>query len=271
MRIGTILVCAGLFTGLLAAPSRAQGADEETRAFVQGFVRFLAYHEAGHMLMGQIADLNRQPDWSNADKEDYADRFAMILLAPDADDPDGVDDIISAAAGWLQVDSSVVRDEPHAPADVRAVEILCFLYGSDPGRFGEFAQFVPEGRDCVEDWRAIESDVEEVFRDYSGQMGEEIKVVYAAPAGGMDDARNFLIETGIVDDLKFDIESEFYLTHRTTIQAMSCTGKAKPDTFYYDRVSGARPEDDHFVITLCYEMIDARLKYGMRGFEDEGE
>lgn len=269
MRFVRWLVSAAFVSAMVSAPVQAQGQDPETEAFVRGFVRFLAYHEAGHMLMGQIADLNSRPDWTATDREDYADRFAMILLAPDADDPDGVDEIISAAGGWLQVDSSVIRDEPHAPAEVRALEIICLLYGSNPSAFSDFAEYVPEGRDCAGDYKLIETDIEEVFRDYSGEAGREVEVVYAAPTGGMERARQFLQNSGIVEDLKFDIEFDFYLTHRTTIQAMSCTGKAKPDTFYSDRVRGAAPEQDHFVITLCYEMIDARLKYGLQGLEDD--
>lgn len=271
MRFVRWLVSATFVSAMVSAPVQAQGQDPETEAFVRGFVRFLAYHEAGHMLMGQIADMNRDPDWTASDKEDYADRFAMILLAPDADDADGVDEIVSAAGGWLQVDSSAIRDEPHAPAEVRALEILCLLYGSNPSAFGDFAQYVPEGRDCSADYKLIEADVEEVFRDYSGQMGRQIEISYFPPAGGMENAQRFLRDSGIVEDLKLDIEYDFYLTHRTTIQAMSCTDRAKPDTFYSDRFKGATPESDHFVITLCYEMIDHRLKFGLRGFEDSAQ
>lgn len=258
--------CALVFSLILAPLTHAQR-DDETDAFVRGFVRFLAYHEAGHMLMGQIADINSSSDWSNSDREDYADQFAMVLLQPDANDPEGVDEIISAAAGWLQVDSSQVRDEPHAPAEVRAVDIICLLYGSNPSQFASFADAIEQGRDCRFEYQQIEAEIENVFRDYSGQMGQEVNIVYAAPGIKMEGARQFLENSAIMEDLKFDIESDFYLTHRTTLQAMSCEGKAKADTFYSDRVRGATPADDHFVITLCYEMIDARLKYGMRGFE----
>jgi hypothetical protein len=269
MRSNWRLICGGLLVlSLMPVWGAAQAQrDAETENFVRGFVRFLAYHEAGHMLMGQIAELNSNTDWSNADREDYADRFAMILLEPDAGDPDGVDEIISAAGGWLQVDSSILRDEPHAPAESRALEIICLLYGSNPEQFAMMADATPPDRDCAADYQALENDVEEVFRDKSGEFGREIEVVYGPPINGMNDARQFLEFSGIMEDLKLDIELDFYLTHRTTIQAMSCEGKAKSDTFYSDRVRGASPEDDHFVITLCYEMIDARLKYGMRGFE----
>lgn len=258
---------------LVAAPLAgfAQGGttlDEDTETFVRGFVRFLAYHEAGHLLMGQIANLNTHPDWSKADREDYADKFAMILLQPDADDPNGVAEIISAAGGWLQVDSTLLQNEPHAPPEARALDIVCLLYGSNPVAFAEFAELVGTDSGCPETFQELEREIDEVFRDYSGQAGRSIDIVYGPPSGGMDNALAFLRGSGVVEDLKYDIEADFYLTHRTTIQAMSCEGKAKSDTFYFDTVRSANADDDHFIITLCYEMIDARMKYGMRGLED---
>lgn len=259
-----------LLAGAGLSPATAQGdgrRDADTESFVRGFVRFLAYHEAGHLLMGQIANLNSSPDWSAADREDYADRFATILLQPDADDPDGVDEIISAAAGWLQVDSNIIRNEPHAPPADRAYDILCLVYGSDPQAFADFEQMLDPSSDCAGSYQAMRAEVDEVFRDYSGEMGYEVGIVYGPPTGGMEAARSFLIDSGIAEDLKLDLEMDFYLTHRTSIQAMSCTGKAKADTFYFDKVRAQNPDDDHYVITLCYEMIDARLKYGMQGFE----
>ena len=263
----SLIVAAILAPLSLAAQPETRPRDEATETFVRGFVRFLAYHEAGHLLMGQIAGLSNNPDWSSADREDYADKFAMILLEPDADDPDGIAEIISAAGGWLQVDNSLIRNDPHAPPHQRAQDIVCLMYGSNPSAFAEFAGLVDPDTDCAALYQAMENEIDEVFRDYSGQYGRSIEIIYAAPTGGMEDARQFLRDSGVVEDLKDDIEAEFYLTNRTTIRAMSCEGKAKSDTFYSDTVRSANPEDDHFIITLCYEMIDARLKYGMRGFE----
>ncbi len=262
---------------VFAAPaaSHAQGgsapASAETENFVRGFVRFLAYHEAGHLLMTQIADLNNNPDWSQSDREDYADKFAMILLRPDANDPDGLEEIVNAAAGWLQVDDSIIRNEPHAPASQRASDILCLLYGSDPEAFADLRDLTDPSMDCVGIYQAMEREIREVFQDYSGEMGQEINIVYARPTLGMKAAHDFLRASGVVEDLKDDIEFDFYLTNKTTIQAISCDGRVKSDSFYFDRVRAASPEDDHFVITLCYEMIDARLKYGMKGFEDQAQ
>lgn len=254
-----------------AASSLAENGrrDEATESFVAGFVRFLAYHEAGHLLMGQIANLNSSPDWSAADREDYADKLATILLLPDRDDPDGVEEIVSAVAGWLQVDTSVLTNEPHAPPYERAYDIICLVYGSDPDAFSMFEEILDPSSDCTGLYQAMREEVDGVFKDYGDEMGHSVTIIYGPPTGGMEAARSFLIDSQIAEDLKLDLEADFYLTHRTTIQAMSCAGKAKPDTFYFDKVSARNPDDDHYVITLCYEMIDARLKYGMRGFEDD--
>jgi len=269
MNVLRSLVLAAMLSPLwLVVQAETAPRDEATNTFVRGFVRFLAYHEAGHMLMGQIAELNNRPDWSSADREDYADKFAMILLQPDAKDPDGIDEIISAAAGWLQVDSDVIRDEPHAPPEARALDILCLLYGSNPEGFAQFSELVDPDADCPGLYQAMEREIDNVFRNYSSDFGRPIDIVYGPPTGGMEDAQQFLRESGVVEDLKDDIEAEFYLTNRTTLQAMSCAGKVKADTFYSDRVRGANLQEDHFVITLCYEMIDARLKHGMRGFDE---
>jgi hypothetical protein len=260
-----VVVFLSLFAGL---PGRAQAQlDSETETFVRGFVRFLAYHEAGHMLMGQIAELNSNSEWSNADREDYADKFAMILLQPDRGDPEGVEEILGAAGGWLQVDNAITANDPHAPPQDRALDILCLLYGSDPTGFAHFETLIEAGRDCPGEFRMLSTEIRDVFKNPTGEMGGEINVVYAAPANGMEAALEFLQTNGVMEDLKDAIEADFYLSHRTTIQAMSCEGKAKSDTFYSDRIRGATPEDDHFVITLCYEMIDTRMKYGMRGIE----
>ena len=70
-------------------------------SLVQGFIRFMAYHEAGHLLMNQIQGINAST-WPIEDIERYADEIAAILLVPDAGDPDGIDEIVGAANGWLK-------------------------------------------------------------------------------------------------------------------------------------------------------------------------
>jgi hypothetical protein len=200
----SLIVAAILAPLSLAAQPETRPRDEATETFVRGFVRFLAYHEAGHLLMGQIAGLRNNPDWSSADREDYADKFAMILLEPDAGDPDGIAEIISAAGGWLQVDNSLIRNDPHAPPQQRAQDIVCLMYGSNPVAFAEFAELVDPGTDCAALYQAMENEIDEVFRDYSGQYGRSIEIIYAAPTGGMEDARQFLRDSGVVEDLKND-------------------------------------------------------------------
>lgn len=43
-----------------------------------GFIRFMAYHEAGHLLMNQVHGINAST-WSRENIERYADQIAAVL------------------------------------------------------------------------------------------------------------------------------------------------------------------------------------------------
>ena len=101
--------------------------NDETEQFVAGFVRFVAYHEAGHLIMHQLAGMQTDPYWSKGELEDFADQFAIVLLEPDADDEFGVAELLSAAVGWLQVDNGASINDPHAPPHDRAMDIVCLV------------------------------------------------------------------------------------------------------------------------------------------------
>jgi hypothetical protein len=249
-------------------PSLAQGDQEaafeaeDTERFVQGFVRFMAYHEAGHLLINQLEGLNSNPEWTKADIEAYADQFAVVLMEPDPGDEDGIDEIISASLGWLQVNKPDVQDGPHAPPQERAMDIICLMYGSDPQGFSEFQQYTVPEDNCQARYKDIENQVETIFRNHSEDQGYQIEITFEPPATGMERAHGFLEDTGIVYDLKDDIEADFFLTDRTTIQVINCKGRVDPYQFYFDTVRGQTVDDDNFVITICYELIDKRLKRG---------
>ena len=213
-------------------------ATEETERFVQGFVRFMAYHEAGHLLMQQLEGLHSDPDWTQQDLEAYADQFAMVLMEPDPGDEDGMSEIISASLGWLQVNKAIAENDPHAPP-----------------------------HECAERYNSIEQQVETVFRNHSEAQGFEIDIILDEPASDMIPAREFLDATGLLYDLKDDIEADFFLTDRTTIRSTNCTGRAEPNQFYFDTHRGQTVADDHYIITICYELIAKRLNYGTQGLD----
>lgn len=242
-------------------------ATEETERFVQGFVRFMAYHEAGHLLMQQLEGLHSDPDWTQQDLEAYADQFAMVLMEPDSGDEDGISEIISASLGWLQVNKGIAPNDPHAPPHERAMDIICLMYGSDTQGFSQFREYTRPEDNCAERYNSIEQQVETVFRNHSEEQGFEIDIILDEPASDMVPAREFLDATGLLYDLKDDIEADFFLTDRTTIRSTNCTGRAEPNQFYFDTHRGETVDDDHYVITICYELIAKRLNYGTQGLD----
>jgi hypothetical protein len=239
----------------------------ETEEFVAGFVRFVAYHEAGHLIMHQLGGMQTDPYWSKGELEDFADQFAVVLLEPDASDDYGVAEIMDAAIGWLQVDNNAGINDPHSPPHDRAMNIVCLVYGSDPTRFSDLQEFVEPDNNCQAQYTELDNAIEDVFRAQTDEYGVEIEIKYLDANAQTAMARDFLIRSEILEDLKDDLESDYILTNRTIIQARNCRGRFKEDTFHFNTVSGEFEEDDRYFITICYEMIDMRLRHGMTGVE----
>ncbi|MEM7640130.1 MAG: DUF4344 domain-containing metallopeptidase [Pseudomonadota bacterium] len=268
------IACAILGSVILASAPFATSAQveddrfySETEEFVAGFVRFVAYHEAGHLIMHQLAGMQTDPYWSKGELEDFADQFAVVLLAPDASDDYGVAEIMDAAIGWLQVDNNAGINDPHSPPQDRALNIVCLVYGSDPMRFSDLQEFVEPDNDCQAQYTEMDDAIEDVFRAQTDEFGVEIEIKYLDANAETAEARDFLIRSEILEDLKDDLESDYILTNRTIIQARNCRGRFKEDTFHFNTVSGEFEEDDRYFITICYEMIDMRLRHGMTGVE----
>lgn len=264
-------VCGIVLAAFAPQSASAQVEDDrfysETEEFVAGFVRFVAYHEAGHLLMQQIAGLQTDPYWSRGELEDFADQFAVVLLEPDASDDYGVAEIMDAAVGWLQVDDNAGINDPHSPPQDRALNIVCLVYGSDPMRFSDLQEFVEADSDCETQYNEMDEAIEDVFRAQTDEFGVEIEIKYLNAGPQTEEARDFLIRSEILEDLKDDLETDYILTNRTIIQARDCRGRFKEDTFHFNTVSGEYEEDDRYFITICYEMIDMRLRHGMTGVE----
>ncbi|MEM7459617.1 MAG: DUF4344 domain-containing metallopeptidase [Pseudomonadota bacterium] len=264
-------ICGAALLTLAPYSAAAQVEDDryysEAEEFVAGFVRFVAYHEAGHLLMQQIAEMQTDPYWSKGELEDFADQFAVVLLEPDASDDYGVAEIMDAAVGWLQVDDNAGINDPHSPPQDRALNIVCLVYGSDPARFSDLQEYVEADKDCEAQYSDMDDAIEDVFRAQTDEFGVEIEIKYLEASAETDEARDFLIRSEILEDLKDDLETDYSLTNRTIIQARDCRGRFKEDTFHFNTVSGEYEEDDRYFITVCYEMIDMRLRYGMTGVE----
>jgi hypothetical protein len=128
-----------------------------TRAALNAAVQFVLAHEIGHALIDQydLPVLGKE--------EDAADAFAAYLLA---DNPKfGPLTAISAAAVFdamvpmkAKLDDSDWADEHSYPRQ-RVFQYLCWVYGSDPGRFKAIAgkNGLPRDRAarCGDEWKQI--------------------------------------------------------------------------------------------------------------------
>lgn len=254
-------VCAlALATSLAFAPTvgRAQDFTEDERdAYVQGNLLFLAYHEVGHLILDALLDVDQRQD--RLASEEVADDIATWLMLPDPDEPDQDEEIWAAMEGWVR--SANTQDEPlqnpHYPDDVeRASRIACYLYGSNPDLYAELADIFSNtvrSVDCVEELEVLEDDFEDWFGDQlippAAPGGGSISVQYA-PANGQDEARTYLIESGILEDVAEDISSFVRLPVDVSLVAQSCGAGAAEF-----RYSAARRQ-----VTACYEAVDWFLR-----------
>ncbi len=252
-----VLACGlALAAGFFSLPASAQVLRDN---LTLGFIRFMAYHEAGHLLMNQVHGINAST-WPKEDIERYADQIAAVLLVPDADDPDGVDEIIGAANGWLNAGAGHTANDPHAPPEERAYNIICFVYGSDPESFSDFKQYIQPDWNCEEQFREMDDQIEYEFVNDTDETGVPIELTYEAASPETQGARQFLQASGILEDLILDIETEFKLDRRTKLVAMSCKGKADEGTFHFDTFQSDDPARNFDQIAICYELVDMWMK-----------
>lgn len=256
---GKTVAAAMIFAAMAgAAPTAAAQSDNET--VVQGYIRFMAYHEAGHMLMNQIQGINAKSAPTDA-IESAADDFATLLLIPDASDEDGVNEMMGAALAWLKAGPRYSDDDPHAPPLARAEQIICHIYGSDPKSFAELAEVVEPDWACEQKYADMLDGLVAEYVNHTEDTGVQIDVSYAAPAQGMERAAQFLRDSSILEDLAYDVGQDFKLTRPTKLMAMNCKAMGGDSgTFHYDSFSGAKPEQNYDRIVVCYELIDMWLK-----------
>lgn len=243
--------------GLAQTRTNTQALSNPT--LVQGFIRFMAYHEAGHLLMNQVQGINAS-NWPKDDIERYADQLATILLVPDAGDPTGVDEIVGAANAWLNAGAGHAANDPHAPPEERAFNIICYVYGSDPTNFADFKEYIQPDWNCEEKFKTMDDELEAAFVNDSDEAGLHIELTYAEPTPDMRDARTFLQRAGILEDLVADIEGDFKLTRPTKLVAMSCKGHGDEGTFHFDTFQSEDPSKNFDRIAICYELVDMWMK-----------
>lgn len=227
--------------------------DEEQDDYVQGNLLFLAYHEVGHLLIDALLDIDQRED--RLSSEETADDIAVWLMLPDPDEPDQDVEIIAALLGWL--DSADEEDEtaanPHYPDDAeRAARIACYLYGSDTRRYKPLARAFRNAIgsvNCEEEHEALHADLEEWFEDHLAEPGTapgaRISVSYAVAPPALAEARAYLMETKILEDVADDINEFVRLPASVTLLARSCGGGAAEFRYNVQRRE----------ITACYEAV----------------
>lgn len=262
--LGAFALAASLtFAPMSAGAQSFDPANGEQDAYVQGNLLFLMYHEAGHLILDQLLNVDQLQDRLAA--EEAADDIATWLILPDPDEPEQDDEIWAAMEGWLR--SANAQDEPaqnpHYPDDVeRASRIACYLYGSNPDLYLDLAEAFStaiNSVDCGEEFEALHADIEDWFGDQmippASPDGGAIQVRYEAAGGELEAPLAYLMETGVLEDAAEDISQFLRLPQDVSLVARSCGAGAAEF-----RYSATRRE-----ITACYEAVD----WFMRDANDE--
>jgi Putative metallopeptidase len=253
--IAMILALALAGCAPLASGQAFDASDSEQDGFVQGNVAFLAYHEAGHLILDQILNVDQHGD--RLTSEIYADDIATWLMLPDADEPEQDEEILAAMEGWLQSaetgEVGAPTQSPHYPDDeARAERIACLVYGSNPVEYAVLRQLFPEAiaaMDCPAEVEAVHADFEAWFGEDlipPAASGGAIQVRYEAAAAGMTEARDYLMESQILDDIAEDVSQFVSLPNEVSVVARSCGAGAAE--FRYNPSTRQ--------ITACYEAVD---------------
>jgi hypothetical protein len=247
----------------LAAPSAHAQAASDTAAedrWVEGNLVFLAYHEVGHLLLDQVMRINQSANRLAA--EQSADDIATWLIAPDPDEQPESSEAVAAIEGWLESDAQDASGPSRAPdaqfypdAQTRAARIACLLIGSDTSNPNAFEALRPiadlqfNSATCRRDFEALDQRLEAVFGDsdlIKANPVARVDVRYDDADPALAEARDFLIASRVLDDLKDDLVNAIGLPVNVVLRGASC-GQGSPGFIY----SPARRE-----ITACYEEVD---------------
>jgi hypothetical protein len=130
-----IIVCYELIDYFLSVFKPVAKDNDELGSAVFGAVAFSFFHEVGHGLIDQLElpAVGRE--------EDSADQIATLTLIGTGDE--GVGMALSGAY-WFQLQQKGGNATPfwdeHAFDGQRFYNIVCLIYGSDPGKYGKFVE-----------------------------------------------------------------------------------------------------------------------------------
>lgn len=224
-------------------------AKRELVEFVTGNTLFVVAHEFGH---GVINELNIPVVGR---EEDAADSFA-IVTALNLGSKFSKRVLIAAAKGWVLFGK---RDKKQGRAlafygahglDLqRAYNLVCFMVGSDPEKYGQLAKDtgLPKWRQasCVYEWKNTAWSWEELLRKHlrsADQAKVAVKVEYEEAEKFPIQAR-ILRHMGLLEAFAEHTADRYAWPRPLTLEARSCG------------MANARWRQR--VLTLCYELANA--------------
>jgi hypothetical protein len=175
-----IIVCYDLMTYFAEMFKPVAKDNEELGNAILGATIFAFFHEAGHGLIHQL-DLP-----ATGREEDAVDQFATLILIA------GGEQAVSmalAGAYWFQLQSQQNHETPfydeHAFDGQRFYNILCWIYGSDGGRYGNFVSSgtLPEARAvrCGEEFGKMKRSWEKLLEPHLTDQAAENADIEQAP------------------------------------------------------------------------------------------
>jgi hypothetical protein len=238
---------------LVSSSAVAQELSDEDKAVAMDFAMhdavFTLYHEAGHLLVGELGlpVLGKE--------EDAADALAVIMILKYVEDLDErFNTLIDVADGWYMnaqdstgegIEDLSYYDE-HSLDIQRAYAMVCMMVGADPDEFGEVADTYEMDADRQESCGPVYEQSETAWLTLldphmASQAGEEIPVTYE-DSGDFGDIEAALKDRQILESLGSLLSSTFALPGPVTLKAAQC-GEA--NAFY---------DPDAHEITYCYEL-----------------
>jgi hypothetical protein len=253
MNILRLLLVLALAAFALPAPALAQEPTDEDRELAMEFAMhdaiFTLYHEAGHLLVGELGlpVLGKE--------EDAADALAVILILKYTDDEvERFNTLIDAADGWYfnaenstgeGIDDLSYYDD-HSLDIQRAYAMVCMMVGADPAEFGETADIYEMDPDRQEACGGVYQQAETSWitvldPHFATEPGADIPITYDEPGDYEIIAEN-LKDWEVMENLAELLRTTFALPGPVTLRVTQC-GQANA---YYDPSAHE--------ITYCYEL-----------------
>lgn len=266
----TVRLLIAILLTACALPALAQEPTDEDRELAMEFAMhdavFTMYHEAGHLLVGELGlpVLGKE--------EDAADALAVIMILKYTEDEiERFNTLIDAADGWYfnaekstgqGVDDLSYYDD-HSLDIQRAYAMVCMMVGADPDEFGETADIYEMDQDrqdaCAGVYEQAETSWLTVLDPhFATEPGAEIPITYEE-SGDYAVIEENLKDWQVIENLASVLSTTFALPGPVSIRATQC-GEANA---YYD-------PSEHEII-YCYELASSMYNLYLDIPEEESD